>query len=114
VASLQLGDGRGDPLRPAVKERRDGNHLDLPSPPARDRLDVEGERSAADDGAAHPGNASLSMNRSLKSGRPESSTYSTSRTIDSASARSRSDSAAIFAPSPATFPAETIRGSASA
>ncbi len=53
------------------------------------------------------------MNRSLKSARPDSSTYSTSRRIDSASARSRSDSAAIFAPSPATLPATTMRGSAS-
>ena len=53
------------------------------------------------------------MNRSLKSWRPDSSTYSTSRRIEAASARSRSDSAAIFAPSPATLPAETIRGSAS-
>ena len=49
---------------------------------------------------------------SLKSGRPDSSTYSTSRRIEYASARSRTDSAAIFAPSPATLPADTIRGRA--
>ena len=60
-------------------------------------------------GVAHPGKASWSMNRSLKSARPDSSTYSTSRRIDSASARSRSDRAAILAPSPATLPAETMR-----
>ena len=52
------------------------------------------------------------MNRSLKSARPESSTYSTSSTIDEAAARSCTESAAIFAPSPAMFPAETIRVSA--
>ena len=36
----------------------------------------------------------------------------TSRTIERASARSRTLRAAIFAPSPATLPADTMRGSA--
>ena len=53
------------------------------------------------------------MNMSLKSARPESSTYSTSSRMASAAARSRSDRAAIFEPSPATLPAETIRVSGS-
>ena len=45
--------------------------------------------------------------------RPESSTYSTSSRIACAAARSVTESAAIFAPSPATLPAETIRASGS-
>ena len=54
------------------------------------------------------------MNRSLKSVRPESSTYSTSSSTAAAAARSVIESAAIFAPSPATLPAATIRVSGSA
>src|SRR5262249_37173134 len=83
-----------------------------------DGVDVHGEGAAGDHAdrlrlSAHPGNASWSMNMSLKSARPDSSTYSTSSRIASAAARSRIDSAAILAPPPATLPAEPMRGSAS-
>src|SRR6185503_13146201 len=56
------------------------------------------------------GNASCSMNLSLKSSRSESSTYSTSSSSAVAACRSCIESSAIFAPSPATLPAETMRG----
>src|SRR4051812_46925335 len=107
-----LADRRRDLVRPVVQQRRHRVQVDAPAAPARDRAHVDRERAAGDDAdpRAHPGNASWSMKASLKSARPESSTYSTSSRIDRASARSRSDSAAIFAPSPATFPAERIRG----
>src|SRR6185312_1012792 len=118
VALAQLVDllahGRRDPVGAVVQQCRDRVHRDGPSAAARDRAHVDREGPAGDDpDAAHPGKASWSMNASLKSARPESSTYSTSSRIERASARSRSDRAAIFAPSPATLPAETIRGSAS-
>src|SRR5439155_20790547 len=105
---------RGDPLRPVVHERGQRVDVDLQPAPPGDPPDVGGARSAGDHrDPAHPGNASWSTNRSLKSSRPESSTYSTSCTMDSASARSRWLSAAILAPSLATLPADTMRGSAS-
>ena len=45
-------------------------HVEVPAAPRRDRVDVERERSAGDDRPGHAGNASWSMNRSLKSARP--------------------------------------------
>src|SRR5262245_35438871 len=74
-----LGDGGTDLLRAVVQRGRDGSHLDVPAPASGDRLDLERERPAGDDDArGHPGKASWSTKRSLKSPRPESSTYSTS------------------------------------
>src|SRR5947209_3426160 len=104
---------RCGPLGPVVQLRRHRAHVQLPAAPSRDLLDVERQRPAGDDDPRHPGKASWSMNRSLKSERPESSTYSTSSSTACAAARSCTDSAAIFAPSPATLPAETIRVSGS-
>ena len=63
--------------------------------------------------ARSTGKARRSTNRSLNSGRSESSTYSTSFSKVAAPARSRRDSSAIFAPSPATLPAETMRSTGS-
>src|SRR4029079_12712104 len=67
-----------DPLRPVVELGRQRPHLEIPAAPLRDLVDVQRERTAGDDRAAHPGNWSWSMNRSLKSARPDSSTYATS------------------------------------
>src|SRR6185312_8384995 len=108
----QLGDGARDLLGTVVQQRGDRHHVDVPPAAARDLAHVHGERSAGDDRGAHPGRASSSTKRSLKSARPDSSTYCTSRTIERASARSRWLRATIFAPSPATLPADTMRGSA--
>src|SRR3954468_21641853 len=83
------GHRRRDPLGPVVKLRRQRMDLDVPAAPPGDGVDVERERAAGDDPCGHPGNASSSMNLSLKSSRPESSTYSTSSRIASAAARSR-------------------------
>ena len=55
------------------------------------------------------GKGSCSMKRSLKSARSESSTYLTSSSSARPPARSRRLSSAIFAPSPATLPADTTR-----
>ena len=116
VGGQRVGHRRRDLLGAVVQQRRHRHDVDVPAAAPRDRAHVEGQGAAGDDrgaggrGGAHPGKASWSMNRSLKSARPDSSTYSTSRRMDWASARSRSDSAAIFAPSPATLPADTIRG----
>ena len=67
-------DRSADPLGPVVQLGRQRTHLELPAAPARDRVDVEGERAAGDDHPGHAGNPSWSTNRSLKSVRPESST----------------------------------------
>jgi hypothetical protein len=91
VARAQLGSERFhrgcDPLRPVVQRRGDREKVDRPVAPAGDRADVGRQRAAGDDGDAarfgrgarlsqgdHPGKASWSMNRSLKSARPDSST----------------------------------------
>ncbi len=106
----------GDLLRLVVQQRRQRVHVDRPAVLAstirRGRL---GDRAAGDDATpvGSAGKASWSTNLSLKSGRSESSTYSTSSSSVAAPARSRSDSRAIFAPSPATLPAETIRSTGS-
>src|SRR5262249_11791016 len=107
-----LGHRGSDPLRAVVQQRRHRDDVQVPPPAPGDPADIQSQRPARDDGAGHPGNASWSMNISLKSARPDSSTYSTSRRIEYASARSRTDRAAILAPSPATLPADTIRGRA--
>src|SRR5439155_24726582 len=113
VAGGRLVDRAADPLGPVVELGRDGADLDVPAATGRDLLHVEGERPAGDDNLRHPGKASWSTNRSLKSARPDSSTYSTSSSTAFAAARSVTERAAIFAPSPATFPAETMRVSGS-
>ena len=65
----------GDALGPVVEQRRERVDVDRPAAPAGDRTHVDRERAAGDDAdAAHPGNASSSMKRSLKSVRPDSST----------------------------------------
>ena len=46
-------DGGPDPLRPVVQLGRDGADVQVPAAPLRDPLDLERERSAGDDGAAH-------------------------------------------------------------
>jgi hypothetical protein len=73
---VELGrDGRRDPLGPVVQQRGDRVHVDVPAAPAGDPAHVGGQRATGDDGrGAHPGNASWSMKRSLKSVRPDSST----------------------------------------
>src|SRR2546428_566113 len=113
VAAGELLDRGRDPLGPVVQLRRQRHDLDVPAAPGRDRAHVQGEGAAGDHRRPHPGKASGSMNRSLRSARPESSTYSTSSSTAWAAARSCTDSATIFAPSPATFPAETMRVSGS-
>src|SRR5207253_4795128 len=113
VAGGRLFDSGADPLGPVVQLGRDGPHLDVPAAPGGDLLHVQRERATADDDLRHPGKASWSTNRSLKSERPEGWTYSTSSSTAFAAARSVTERAAIFAPSPATFPAETMRVSGS-
>src|SRR5262249_25887584 len=108
-----LVDGGADAFRTVVELRRHGADLDIPAAAGSDLFDMKRERSAADDDLRHSGNASWSMKRSLKSSRPESSTYSTSSRTAFAAARSVTATAAIFAPSPATFAAAPIRGSGS-
>src|SRR5438105_7576928 len=121
VAGGRVLDGGTDPLWPVVQLRRDRAHLDVPTAPGGDLPHVQRQRAASHHDlramstptCIHPGKASWSTNRSLKSARPESSTYSTSSSTAFAAARSVTERAAIFAPSPATFPAETMRVSGS-
>src|SRR6266851_4533965 len=61
------------------------------------------------DTASSSGNASTSTKVSLKSVRPESSTYSRRAGSSNATWRSRYDSSAIFAPSPAELPTAMMR-----
>src|SRR4029077_11557652 len=105
-----LGHGRRDLLGPVVELRRQRVHVEIETPPARDRPHVQRERPAGDDSDRHAGKASWSTKRSLKSGRSDSSTYSTSCTSAAAAARSWAGGRIIFAPSPATLPAATMRG----
>src|SRR5205085_3393462 len=113
VAGRRLLDGGADPLRPVVQLGRHRAPVDVPAAAGGELLHMQRERAARDDDARHPGKASSSMNRSLKSARPDSSTYSTSSSTAFAAARSVTESAAILAPSPATFPAATMRVSGS-
>src|SRR5215831_9693997 len=113
VAGRCLVDSSADALGPVVELGWHGPDLDIPAAAGSDLPHVERERAATDDDLSHAGKASWSTNRSLKSSRPDSSTYSTSSRTALAAARSVTDRAAIFAPSPATFPAATIRGSGS-
>src|SRR5262249_6262467 len=113
VSRRRLVDGGPDALGAVVEIGRHGADLDVPAAPGRDLPHVERKRAATDDDLGHAGKASWSTNRSLKSSRPDNSTYSTSSRTAFAAARSVTDRAAIFAPSPATFPAATIRGSGS-
>src|SRR5262249_27706610 len=124
-------DCAANPLGAVVQLGRYRPDLDVPASTIRDLADGERQGPTRDNDLtacdlvaprpgrclctrdAHPGSRNWSMKRSLKSARPESSTYSTSSRIALAAARSVTDSATIFAPSPATFPAATIRGSAS-
>ena len=64
----------GDPLGAVVQQRGHGHDVDVPAAAPRDLADVDREGPARDDGGAHPGKASSSTKRSLKSARPESST----------------------------------------
>src|SRR5262249_47210132 len=77
LACRRLVDRRPDALRPVVQLGRHGADIDVPAAAGGDLPDMERERAAADDDPRHPGKESWSMNRSLKSSRPESSTYST-------------------------------------
>src|SRR5262249_1970153 len=82
IISRRRGDCRRDPLRAAVQLGRQGADVEVPAAPGRDLLHVARERATGDDDLRHAGNASWSTNRSLKSLRPESSTYSTSSTME--------------------------------
>src|SRR5205085_11754066 len=85
VAVRGLLDGGADPLRTVVQLGRNRAHLDVPAAAGGDLLHVDRKGPAGHDNrrpcvppgrdtVAHPGNASWSMNRSLKSVRPDSST----------------------------------------
>ena len=67
---------RRDPLGPVVQLGRQRTTSSSQPRRLRDRVDVQRERAAGDDHrGVMSGNPSWSMNRSLKSARPESSTY---------------------------------------
>src|SRR5581483_6268564 len=71
---LGVADRLADPLGAVVQLGRQRAHLEIPAAAPGDAVDVQRERAAGDNGLRHPGKASWSMNRSLKSLRPESST----------------------------------------
>ena len=101
-----------------VQQRGKRVYVDVPAVLLDDPGRGLGDRSAGDQGGAgllvsRAGKESWSTNLSLKSGRSESSTYFTSSSSAAAPTRSRRDSRAIFAPSPATLPAETMRSTGS-
>src|SRR5262249_35685703 len=114
VSTGRLLDRGADPFGPVVELRRDGADLQVPAAPRGDPLHVERKRSAADDDPGHPAKASRSTARSLKPGRPGRPPYWTAARAAGAAARSVTESAAIFAPSPGTLPAATSRASGSA
>src|SRR5439155_10822251 len=109
-----------DPGRIKVKQRGDAIDVDVPLAPVDDVLHLAAERAADDQrGGAHVtcsswGNPSTEMKESLKSERPDSSTYSMRAGSSNATCRSRYDSSAIFAPSPAEFPTAMMRSTSTA
>src|SRR5581483_10497821 len=112
----QLGD---DAVGVEVQQRRQAVDVDVPPPPDAHLLDLTPERTADNEGGLHPtgsslGNFSTSTNVSLKSVRPDSSMYSRREGSSNATGRSRYDSSAIFAPSPAEFPTAMIRSTSTA
>ena len=92
-------------MRPAV-QAHDGEHL-----AGRARRRGRGQALAV---TTSPGRRAARCRAVVEVGQSDSSTYSTSSNIASAACRSCIESSAIFAPSPATLPAETIREAAGA
>src|SRR5712691_12499004 len=103
-----------DAIRVQVQQRRDAVDVHVPAAAVDDVLDLFAQGAADDKGRAHPtssrsGKRRTSTNASLKSERPESSTYSILDGSSKATCRSRYDSSAILAPSPAELPTAMIR-----
>src|SRR5262245_46580816 len=88
VSGRRLVDSSAEALGAVVELGRHGADLDVPAAAGCDLPHVERERAATDDDLSHAGKASWSTNRSLKSSRPDSSTYSTSSRTALAAARS--------------------------
>src|SRR6202163_1552740 len=99
-----------------MQECGDAVDVDVPTAAVDDLLDLLAERTAHDQcgRGAHPtssrwGKPSTDTNASLKSVRPDSSTYSMRAGSSNATCRSRYERSAIFAPSPAELPTAMIR-----
>src|SRR6202171_4399220 len=99
-----------------MQECGDAVDVDVPTAAVDDLLDLLAERAAHDQRGrgVHPtssrwGKPSTDTNASLKFVRPDSSTYSMRAGSSNAPCRSRYDSRAIFAPSPAELPTAMIR-----
>src|SRR5260370_7281039 len=102
-----------DPVRVEVQQRRDAVNVDVPTAAVNDVLHLFAERAADDECRAHEtssrsGKRSTETKESLKSVRPESSTYSMRDGSSKATWRSRYDRSAILAPSPAELPTPII------
>src|ERR1700674_3085852 len=95
--------------------RRHSIDVDVPAVLVDDRFDFFAEGPTDEKGdvfhrnVSSSGNASTETKESLKSARPESSTYSILSGSSNAIWRSRKDSSDIFAPSPAVFPTDRMR-----
>src|SRR5438445_6753245 len=102
-----------DAVRVQVQQRRHAVDVDVPAAAVDDVLDLLAERAADDEGSTHEtssrsGKPSTDTKESLKSVRPESSTYSIRDGSSKATWRSRYERSAILAPSPAELPTAMI------
>src|SRR4029077_10473646 len=102
-----------DPVRVEVQQRGNAVDVDVPAPAIDDVLHLFPERAAnhkrsCHDTSSRSGKRSTETKESLKSVRPESSTYSMREGSSNATWRSRYDSSAILAPSPAELPTAMI------
>src|SRR6202165_1337221 len=104
-----------DLLRIEVMHRGHTVDVGIPAVLIDNRFDFLAERSTDEQGdilhrsVSSSGNARTEMKESLKSARPESSTYSILSGSSKAICRSRKESSDIFAPSPAVFPTDRMR-----
>src|SRR2546423_6675616 len=97
-----------------VQHRGEPVDVNVPATPVDDVLDLAAKRAADDEGSPHPtgsslGNCRALTNVSLKSVRPDSSTYSSRAGSSNATWRSRYERSAILAPSPAELPTAMMR-----
>src|SRR5260370_38703272 len=109
---MQLVD---DARRIQVEIRGEPVDIDVPPPPAHDLLDLASERAADDErrGGAHEtpcscGKPSTELKASLKSDRPDRSTYSRRAGSSHATCASRYDRKAIVRRSAAALPPARI------
>src|SRR5207248_3886632 len=108
-------DGFDDFLRIEVMHGGHAVDVHLPAALVHDRFDLFPERATNEQGevlhrnVSSSGNCSTDTNESLKSERPDSSTYSILSGSSKAICRSRKERSDIFAPSRAVLPTDRMR-----